>query len=287
MAVDRLAVIGIGLIGGSFALAAKERRLVRHVVGVARSQHTRDAALECGAADEVTDDAATAVRGADLVYISAPVGATEPIMRAIAPHLSSDTLVTDAGSTKVSVMAHANALLAGHCVFIGGHPVAGSEQSGPSAATADLFIDRTYILTSAPDTPADRLDWLRKFIAGIGARVIICDADQHDQLVAATSHLPHLLAAALSGALADLAPRSGDLRLFSGTGLRDTTRVAGGPSDVWRDIFLDNRDNIRPPLEAFRARIDAFLQAMADADGDALCALLDEAREFREGLNDQ
>jgi len=285
MEFDRLAVIGIGLIGGSFALCAKERGLVHRVIGVARSEDTLKAALERGAADEVTNDPAQAAASADLVYIAAPVGATGPIMQTIAPALRPDTLVTDAGSTKTSVMALAREHLRGRGVFIGGHPMAGSEESGPRFASGDLFHNKTYILTTAPDTPSAHLARLRHLISRTGANVIVCDADQHDRIVARTSHLPHLAASAICNLLADLAPRTGDMSLFSGNGLRDTTRVAAGPADVWRDILLDNRANVLPAVEMLVRTLQQFAATMQDEDADELTRLLSRGALFRRGLD--
>lgn len=286
MRFERLAVIGIGLIGGSFALATRTRGLVARVVGCARSETTRTAALECGVADEVTADPAFAVAGADLVYIAAPVGAMGPLMEAIAPALRSDALVTDAGSTKERVVDLATRHLADRCVFIPGHPMAGSEQAGPAAARPDLFAGKPYILTPLTSTPVEDIQRLRELLGAIGAHVVLAEASQHDRLVAATSHLPHLVAAALSGALSDLAARTGDIHPFTGTGVRDATRIAKGPPEVWRDILLDNRENVKAALRAFSEEIGQYLDAMEHDDGELLMRLLDKARTFRRGLDE-
>lgn len=286
MSFDRLAVIGIGLIGGSFALAAKKRGLVGHVVGVARKETTLLRALERGAADAVTSDPAEAVREADLVYIATPVRATGTILKRIAPALGADALVTDATSTKVSVVAAAEEQLSGAAVFIGGHPMAGSEEAGPGAARADLFQGKPYLLTPTPQTPDAELQRLRDLLTAIGARVILTDPEEHDRLVAATSHLPHLLAAALLGALADLPRPPADLEAFVGSGLRDVTRIAKGPPEVWRDILLDNRGNIRTALKGLLAKLDDYLAAMDAGDAEKLEALLAEARDVRKGLDE-
>lgn len=286
MRFERLAVIGVGLIGGSFALATRTRGLVARVVGCARSEGTRTAALECGVADEVTDDPAFAVTDADLVYIAAPVGAMGPIMEAIAPALTPGVLVTDAGSTKERVAELACIHLVDRCVFIPGHPMAGSEQAGPRAARADLFDGKPYILTPLPSTPVEELQRLRNLLRSIGAHVVLAEASQHDRLVAATSHLPHLVAAALSGALSDLAARTGDIHPFTGSGVRDATRIAKGPPEVWRDILLDNRENVKAALRAFSEEINGYLNAMENDDGELLVRLLDKARTFRKGLDE-
>jgi prephenate dehydrogenase len=284
---DRLAVIGIGLIGGSFALATKGRRLVSHVIGVARSEATRAAALERGIADEATDDPAAAAEDADLIYISTPVGAVASVMEAIAPVISPATLVTDAGSTKASTVALARKHLPRRCTFIGGHPMAGSHESGPQAACADLFEGKTYILTPTDDTPPAALDRLRGILEAIGAKVVLADAKEHDRLVAATSHLPHLIAATLCNSLVALAEDGEALAPFVGSGFRDMTRIAKAPPEVWRDILLDNRDNIREALATLDGELECYLDALEEGDGDALAALLEQARAFRKGLDDE
>jgi prephenate dehydrogenase len=285
LSFQRLAVLGTGLIGGSFALAARRRGLVASVVGVARSPETRQAALDCGVADEVTADAAAAVRDADLVYLAAPVGATGRLMADIAPALRPDALVTDAGSTKAGVVALAAEHLAGRCTFIGGHPMAGSDEAGPAAADPDLFVGRTYLLTPTPDTPVAALERLRDLVQQLGATVVLVEAGQHDRLVAATSHLPHLVAAALCNSLHDLASRTGDIRPFTGTGVRDATRIAKGPPEVWRDILLDNRQHLHQALVAFTHEVNRCLEAMDAGDAEALEAFLTGARDFRRGLD--
>lgn len=285
MIYQRMAVIGVGLIGGSVALDARERGLVGHVVGASRSERTGRIALERGIVDTFTHDRAQAVNDADLVYISVPVGDTAAVLREIAPALKPGAVVTDAGSTKAHIMQAAREVLAGRCVFIGGHPIAGSEQSGVEAARRGLFEGRAYVLTSQPDTPAEELQRLEGFVAGLGARGVLCDCDQHDRLLAATSHLPHLIAAALSGCLAGLETDCGDLRLFSGSGLRDTTRVAAGSPALWRDILLDNRANVLATLEAFQRHLSLCARAMENGDAAELSALLERGVAFRKGLD--
>lgn len=280
MLFERCAVIGIGMIGGSFALAAKREGLVDTVVGMARTESTLRQARDLSAADETTSDAAAAVEGADLVYLAAPVGAIPALLRTIANTVPEGCLVTDAGSTKREIVAAA-ADLPAHCAFIGGHPMAGSEQAGIGAADPDLFRGCSYFLTPDTQTNADALALLRRLVEGIGAEPIIIDRDEHDRVMAATSHLPHMLAAALCATLAEF---EGDLPRFSGPGLRDSTRVALGPEDLWRDILLSNADNVTARLGELRRMLDEFEGALEAGDGDGLAALLEGARRLRERL---
>lgn len=283
MHFERLTVIGVGLIGGSFALAAKERGLVGRVVGVARSQETRDAALARGVVDEAAGDPVEAVQGADLVYVATPVRSVGDILQAIAPALPARAVVTDAGSTKASTVALARQYLAGRCAFVGGHPMAGSHESGPLAARADLFAGKSYFLTPSADTSAQALARLQALVEALGALVVLVDPEEHDRLVALTSHLPHLLASALCATLADRPESPEFLRAFTGPGLRDVTRVAKAPADVWRDVLADNEPHVREALAALREQIDRYLEAM-HGDPEALVALWSRAARWRKEL---
>ena len=274
------------MIGGSFALAAKEGGLVRRVVGVARRETTRAAAMEAGVVDEATGDAVEAVAAADLVYVSVPVGAVASVMAAIGPAVQAEALVTDGGSTKASTVAAAREHLRGRCTFIGGHPMAGSERSGPEAARADLFVGKTYILTPTDDTPPEALARLRGVVEAMGARVHLCDPDEHDRMVAFTSHLPHLLASSLCAMLADMPESLPALRPFVGSGFRDLTRIAKSPPEVWRDILRDNRAQVLKVLARHRGEVSRFYSAMKSDDPALLDALWQEAADFRRGLDE-
>ena len=276
MLFQRAAVIGIGLIGGSFALAARQRGLVGHVTGVARTRTTLDAALRLGAADDATSDAVAAVAGADLVYLATPVRAIPPLLQTLAPALTDGCLVTDAGSTKREVV-RAAAELPGGVHFIGGHPLAGSEQSGVAAARADLFEGASYFITPGPEADEAAVRRLSRLVEGIGACPVVIEPELHDHLLAATSHLPHVVAAAVCAALAD----TPNLSRFAGSGVRDTTRIAAGPADVWRDILLSNADEVRAALARLMQSLAEYDVALAQADGDRLVELLELARGVR------
>lgn len=275
---ERAAIIGIGLIGGSFALAGREAGVLGEVVGVARSERTLLEAVHVGAADSSTADATEAVRGADLVYIATPVAAIARVLRQIAPALEPGCIVTDAGSTKRGVMEAARAL-PDSVSFVGGHPMAGSEQAGVSAARPHLFHGRTYLLTPSAGAH-EALERMRAVVYAIGARPVVVDAQTHDRLLARTSHLPHVVAAALCSALGETC----DEPDFIGDGLRDTTRIAAGPAEVWREILLTNADEVVAALAEFSREIDRYRSALEDGDEDALTALLDDGRRRREGM---
>ncbi|MFP4249030.1 MAG: prephenate dehydrogenase [Armatimonadota bacterium] len=281
MLFERVTVIGIGLIGGSFALAGREAGVLGEVIGVARSERTLLEAIHVGAADRTTPDAVEAVRDADLVYLATPVATIPGIMKRIAPALKSGCVVTDAGSTKRVIMAAAEEL-PDDITFVGGHPMAGSEQAGVWEARSYLFHGRTYLLVPPPGAEA-ALTTLRELVFAIGARPVVVSAEQHDALVARTSHLPHLVASALANALCEV---SGE-RDFIGNGLRDTTRIAEGPVDVWREILLANADEVLEALDDFIGEAERFREALAAGDEDAVANLLDTGRKCRMRMGEQ
>ena len=278
----RAAVIGIGLIGGSFALAAKRAGAVGHVTGVARSEATRRGALEIGAADEVTANAAQAVAGADLVYLAAPVDSICASLRALGPSLSPGALVTDAGSAKAAIM-EAAASLPGSVTFIGGHPMAGSEQKGIGAARADLFEGSSYFLTPPAGTGAETIASLSELVSALGAKPILLEAERHDRLVALSSHFPHLLAWALCALAGDLDDPA-ELAPFVAGAWRDVTRIAGSSPEMWSEIFRANRGNVIALADRFGAELDAVRGALEAEDEAALAAYLEKARQLRERI---
>jgi len=252
--------------------------VVGEVVGVARSERTLLEAVHVGAADRTTPDPVEAVRGADLVYVATPVAAIPRVFEQIAPALRDGCVVTDAGSTKRAIMAAADALPDG-VDFVGGHPMAGSEQAGISAAKVHLFHGRTYLLT--PGLGADEaLARVCAVVEAIGARPVVVDAETHDRILARTSHLPHVVAAALCSALAECCAESD----FIADGLRDTTRIAAGPTEVWREILTANADEMLAALDQFLAEAARYRDALATGDEAALTGLLEAARAWREGM---
>jgi len=279
--IGKLVVIGVGLIGGSFALALRRARAVQRVVGVGRTRRNLADALRLKAIDEASQDPARAVRGADLVLLATPVGQMPAVMTAIAPHLPAHAVVTDAGSTKRDVIACARRFLGGHLPrFVPGHPVAGTEMSGAAAAFPELFRGRNVILTPQAGTAAGAVTLVRRAWEACGARVVRLDAGAHDELLAAVSHLPHVIAFALVNMLAG---RRDPARLFglSAAGLRDTVRIAGSSSEMWADICVANRDALLAALEDYENELEQTRAAIERADAAELGRLFAQARRAR------
>lgn len=277
---SRVAVIGIGLIGGSFALALKKRGLARYIIGVARREETLRLALESGACDEATSNAVEAARGADLVFLASPVGALPNLCAQIAPFLAPDCLVTDGGSTKARVVEACEPLF-GSAHFVGGHPMAGGAESGPGAARADLFEGATWILTPTPRTNHTALQTLRKLVSDLGARPLEMAPQLHDELLAVSSHLPHLTASALVQTFSKSKQNAPQIVELVAGGWRDSTRIAAGSAEMWRDICLDNASSIEVALDEFARQLQTLRALVAARDGDGLQAWLDEAARER------
>jgi prephenate dehydrogenase len=280
--IGKLVVIGVGLIGGSFALALKRARAVERVVGVGRTSRNLAAARKLKIIDEVSQDPARAVRDADLVLLATPVGQMPAVMTAIAPHLPAHAVITDAGSTKGDVIAAARRFLGAHWSrFVPGHPVAGTEKSGAEAAFPDLFKDRNVILTPQRETAATAARLVQRAWEACGARVTRLTADQHDAVLAAVSHLPHVVAYALVNMLAR---RHNAAQLFglSAGGLRDTVRIAGSSPEMWADICLANRDALLAALEDYENELEEARAAIESGETAALRRLFESARGARE-----
>ena len=282
--INKLVIIGVGLIGGSFALALRKAGLVGHIVGVGRSRENLQRARELGVIDEIAGDLALALQGADLVLLAMPVGQTGKIMAQISPHLAAGTIVTDAGSTKQDVVAAARSFLAGHLQnFVPGHPIAGAELSGVTAASADLFRDKNLVLTPLDETSAAAVTRVTELWQGCGARVSQMRADRHDAILAAMSHLPHVLAFTLMHHVcAGASDKPEDLLRFAGSGFRDFTRIAGSSPEMWRDICLANREALLKQIDAYQNELTNLREMLARGDGQALEKIFADAREARQ-----
>jgi prephenate dehydrogenase len=276
---DKLAIFGVGLIGGSVALALKQAGETGRIVGVGRNGDALEQAIALGAIDEAAS-AEDAVRDADLILLATPVGHFPSILQAIAPHLDANVVITDAGSTKGDVVLAANCLGDALRRFVPAHPIAGAEKSGVAAARPGLFLDKDVVLTPLPQTDADAIDRADAFWQACGARISRMTPELHDEIFAAVSHLPHLLAFAL---VADIARRGNAQQLFkfAAGGFRDFSRIAGSSPEMWRDISLANRDALLSELDAYQAQLAELRGLIERNDGPALEALFSEAREAR------
>ena len=280
MIVETLAIVGTGLIGGSFALALKQADAVREVLGVGRSPAQLAVAHELGLIDRAVGWAEAGQ--ADCILLAIPVGETEEVLRQLAPHLKTGAVVTDAGSTKLNVVEAARAALGDRFAdFVPGHPIAGSEQCGPGAARIDLYRGKRVVLTPQIDTRADAVATVRLLWEAAGAQVETLDAGLHDRVFAAVSHLPHLAAYALVDDLAQRADSDTCFR-FAASGFRDFTRIAGSSPEMWRDIALANREAVLAELDAYLASLQALRQAVDAEDADALFKMFSRARNARE-----
>jgi prephenate dehydrogenase len=252
----KLAVIGVGLIGGSFALALKQARAVSHVVGVGRNAANLKTALERGIIDSIAPDAAAAARGADLVLVATPVAQFTEIFKVLAGSLEAKTLVTDGGSTKRDVIAAARkALGAKIAQFVPAHPIAGAEKSGAAAASADLFKGRRVVLTPLEENSARDISTVEGAWTSCGASVSRMNPEEHDAVLATVSHLPHLLAYALVHEVASR-PNSAELFSFAAGGFRDFTRIASSHPEMWRDICVANKDRLLDELSRFSGKLE-------------------------------
>ena len=281
----RVALIGLGLIAGSMAHAMRRAGLAGEIVGSARSPETRAIAAEIGLCDRITETAAEAVKGADLVVLCVPPGAMGAVAAEIAPHLAQGATVTDVGSVKRDVITQVGPHLPQGVHFVPGHPLAGTEHSGPRAGFAELFDNRYVLLTPEPDTDPAATAKLRALWEGCGARVEEMDADHHDLVLAVTSHTPHLIAYTMVGVADDLRRvTDSEVIKYSSAGFRDFTRIAASDPTMWRDVFLTNKEATLEILGRFTEELFALQRAIRRGDGDHLHAYFTRTRAIRRGI---
>ncbi len=283
--IDRLALVGVGLIGSSIARAAREYGAAKTIVATARSEATRKRVIELGITDRVVDSNAAAVAGADLVIVCIPVGACGAVAAEIGPHLKSGAIVSDVGSVKGAVVRDMAPHLPAHVHFVPGHPVAGTENSGPDAGFPELFNNRWCILTPPADTNAQAIEKLTAFWAALGANVETMAPDHHDLVLAITSHLPHLIAYTIVGTADELGEvTQSEVLKFSAGGFRDFTRIAASDPTMWRDVFLANKDAVLEMLGTFNEDLSQLTRAIRRGDGDALFERFTQTRAIRRGI---
>jgi cyclohexadieny/prephenate dehydrogenase len=282
---ERLALIGVGLIGSSIARAARAAGVVRSIAATARSGATRRRVAELGIADQVAETNAAAVEGADLVILCVPVGQCGAVAAEIGPHLMAGATVSDVGSVKGSVIRDMGPHLPAGVHFVPAHPVAGTEHSGPDAGFAELFVNRWCILTPPDHADAAAVERLAAFWRALGANVDTMAAEHHDLVLAITSHVPHLIAYSIVGTADDLqAVTRSEVMKFSAGGFRDFTRIAASDPTMWRDVFLHNRDAVLEMLGRFNEDVAALARAIRWGDGDALFNLFTRTRAIRRGI---
>jgi prephenate dehydrogenase len=289
----RIAIVGVGLIGGSIGLALRERGLAEEVVGIGRRAASLEAAQRRGAVDWTTTNLVSGVAEADLVVVAAPVNAIVDTVRAVAA-AAPRAMITDAGSTKAQICRELREsppldyLAAGELDrpgptpprFVGSHPIAGNHRTGPEHARGDLFQDRVVAVTPEDDTPPGLVERVKEFWESLGAEVVLLSPEEHDRALAATSHLPHLIAAALAAATPE------EWLRLAGTGWGDTTRIAAGDPTLWTQIFSQNRAAVLDALRRFEHQLAVFDEALDEGDPATLTLRLQEAKRIRDALGD-
>ena len=277
---DTVAIVGVGLMGGSIGLALRKERMARHVIGIGRRMEQLRAAENRGAVTEVTTDLRQGVASANLVVVCTPVGDVPEFVAAAAKACKPETIITDVGSTKVAIVAACDKALADSkglwASFVGSHPLAGRERTGVEFARVDLFQGRTTVITPTEETRKEAAAKVEAFWQGLGCQVVRMTPADHDISIAATSHLPHLVASALAAAT------PADLLTLTASGWADTTRIASGDIELWRQIFLDNRVNTLKALAPFEKVLAELRQALESADGAALARLLQQGKRIRD-----
>ncbi len=282
---EKVAVLGLGLIGSSLCHAMKSHGIAGKIMGHAKSAETRETALEIGLVDAVFEQAADAIIGADLVILCAPVGACGALAAAIKSNLKQGAIVTDVGSVKGAIVRECGPHIPAGVHFIPGHPIAGTEQSGPRSGFAELFQGRWCILTPVAGTDQAAVAKLEAFWKACGSNVEVMDAEHHDLVLAITSHLPHLIAYTTVATAADLeSVTDSEVIKYSASGFRDFTRIAASDPTMWRDIFLNNKDAVLEMLGRFSEELSVLQRAVRWGDGETLFNLFTRAREARRNI---
>jgi cyclohexadieny/prephenate dehydrogenase len=282
---EQVALIGLGLIGSSICHAVRRGKLAARITGMAKSEATRKTAERLGLCDAVFAEPAETVAGADLVILCTPVGALGPIAEAIRPALKPGAILSDVGSVKGAVVRSVGPHVPEGVHFIPGHPIAGTEHSGPESGFAELFDGRWWILTPVPDTDPNAVDRLKRFWEACGSFVEIMTPEHHDLVLAITSHVPHLIAYNIVGTASDLEKvTEKEVVKFSASGFRDFTRIAASDPTMWRDVFLNNKEAVLEMLGRFTEDLSALQRAIRWGDGEALFELFSRTRAIRRGI---
>ncbi|MGA2257848.1 MAG: prephenate dehydrogenase [Thermoguttaceae bacterium] len=276
--LGNVAIVGVGLIGGSIGLALRQRNLAENIIGIGRRQVSLRIARRVGAITHTTIDLAKGVAQADLVIVCTPVGYIAARVQETARYCPEGTLITDAGSTKQQIVAALDNQLPRGCRFLGGHPIAGSEKTGANYSKAELFDGRVAVLTPTKNTRAEDYDMLEAFWQSLGSVVVQMSPEEHDRALAVTSHLPHMAAAALANTVTE------NFFRLAGTGLLDTARLASGDTNLWKQILMQNRENVLTALEQYHAQLQTLHTAIRSGDEAALEKFLITAKKNRDAL---
>ena len=281
---NKVAIIGVGLIGGSFSLALKKAGVAGEVIGVGRRLENLEKALDLGVVDGFSRDPAEGVKGADLVFLATPVLAMAGVVEKIVPHMKPGSVLTDGGSVKGEVVRVLEPLIPEHLFFVPGHPVAGTEKSGAEAAFATLYEDRLCILTPTSRTDSKALSLVKKAWEFVGSRVVLMDPEKHDRILAAISHLPQMLASSLVNMVDSCDHYEENLLGFSGGGFREFTRIASSDPIMWRDIALTNHDALIEMMDSFESFFAELKTNILRRDGDALEDFFARSKASRDGI---
>ncbi len=282
--IERLAIIGVGLIGGSLVRALREAGVVKSVVGIGRSRPNLEEALSLGICDEITQDPVEGVRGADVVFISVPVCAIPGVVAGIARSLAPGCIVTDGGSVKSAIVSECEALMPSGCFFVGGHPIAGTEHTGAAASFATLYRGRRCILTPTERTDVAALERVASMWRLAGADVCFMEPGHHDRIFAEISHLPHMAAYALVHAVGTADVEGENVLSYTAGGFRDFTRIASSDPAMWRDIALMNRNALLQSIDGFSASLTELRRRIEAGDGAGLSTFFTTAKQFRDGI---
>lgn len=282
--IDKLAIVGVGLIGGSLALALKEAGVVGHVVGIGRGLPNLETALRLGVVDSLTQNLAEGVADADVVFLATPVQSLGSVAKQAMPHLKPGAIITDGGSVKQAVIDAIEPHLRPDVHFVPGHPIAGTENSGAEAAFATLYRDRRCILTPTARTADEALDLIRRMWQCVGSQVVVMEVDKHDRVLAAISHLPHMVAYALVNAVGAYDRYDENVLEYSAGGFRDFTRIASSDPTMWRDIALTNRQALIEMMEQFETFFAELKEDIAIGSGDRLYEFFRRSKQSRDEI---
>ncbi len=282
--IDRVAIIGLGLIGGSLSMAAKESKLCKVVVGVPHREETLNVALKRGIIDEGTLDPIEGVAGADLIFVCTPINTITSMVKKISPFIKKGAIVTDVGSTKEKIVSVCERLVGRSAAFIGGHPMAGGEKVGLSNAKPDLFQGATYILTVTRRTNRDALNTLKEFVSQLGVKIVELSPEKHDFLVSGISHMPLAISAALMNSIANVPRYKRKMVSLSGGGFRDTTRIASGEPSLGVDIFTTNKENVLGMIKRFKKSLNKLESTIRRGNAKEIAKELERAKKFRDSI---